>query len=72
MCNVCIEKFDHHCIWLNTCVGLHNYKWFLAFMLLHAVITIYGFVAGMQIFRGIITERRLLGAQFRNNITNEI
>jgi len=72
MCNVCVEKFDHHCIWLNNCVGLHNYKWFLPFIFLHSIITIYGFVMGVQIFRGIIDEKRLWGAQFRNNVTGEI
>jgi hypothetical protein len=41
-------------------------------MFLHAVITVYGFVVGMLIFQGIITERRLLGAQFRNNNTGEL
>ena len=72
MCNVCVEKFDHHCIWLNNCVGLHNYKWFLAFILLHFIITTYGFVVGIYIFKGIIDDKKLIGAQFRNNVTGEI
>jgi hypothetical protein len=32
-CNVCIAGFDHHCVWMGTCIGRNNFRQFLRFNL---------------------------------------
>ncbi|KAK9463690.1 DHHC palmitoyltransferase-domain-containing protein [Lipomyces oligophaga] len=37
-CNRCIDRLDHHCIWLNCCIGRCNYRYFMTYISTAAVL----------------------------------
>jgi palmitoyltransferase len=42
LCGTCVARCDHHCVWVNNCVGRGNYKHFLALLLFTTLTLAYG------------------------------
>jgi hypothetical protein len=54
MCKHCIARQDHHCIWINNCVGDGNHHYFLYFIIATSVLLTYGSSIGYSLMSDIL------------------
>lgn len=71
LCGHCVPKFDHHCIWLNQCVGEGNYKYFLLFLVVHSTVFLYFGTLLIAIILSPVFEHRMWEMSYKNPHTGE-
>ena len=71
ICGHCVPKFDHHCPWINNCVGERNHIHFLFFLLANGALLTYGAFASAQILLSRIDAHKLYESRFVHRVTGE-
>ncbi|XP_013007240.1 palmitoyltransferase ZDHHC23 isoform X5 [Cavia porcellus] len=42
ICGICVRRMDHHCVWINSCVGESNHQAFILALLIFLLTSVYG------------------------------
>ncbi|XP_034025323.1 palmitoyltransferase ZDHHC23 [Thalassophryne amazonica] len=48
ICSVCVLRLDHHCVWINSCVGQANHCSFLLTLVFFLLTSVYGISLVLQ------------------------
>jgi hypothetical protein len=71
VCNKCVFKMDHHCVWLCTCIGANNAKFFVQFLVATGAYSLFFNILGgvaLLNFMGLYGETNLITLLYKNDL----
>ncbi|XP_069616647.1 palmitoyltransferase ZDHHC23 [Ranitomeya imitator] len=61
ICGSCVQRLDHHCVWINNCIGSRNHKSFLLLLVVFQFSSVYGMALTLG---AVCRDRSVLSALF--------
>ena len=68
VCNKCVKGFDHHCPWLNNCIGDESYRSFLALIFLYLAHGLFSLGIAVSV---LFLERKKFGNEGDGTATED-
>ena len=76
LCDKCVEGYDHHCPWLNNCIGANNRNSFLCFLLFFMLFNLTAFTIAVMLSVEFILQNvetdQMIGYYLFQNWTKKI
>ncbi|XP_061659115.1 palmitoyltransferase ZDHHC23-A [Syngnathoides biaculeatus] len=60
-CGACVQRLDHHCVWINSCVGQGNHRSFLLTLCVFLLTSVYGIAL---VLHSLCPQQYQVGALF--------
>ncbi|KAK2167139.1 hypothetical protein NP493_1288g00002 [Ridgeia piscesae] len=70
ICQRCIRRMDHHCPWINNCVGEFNQKYFIQFLFYVGVISVYSM--GLVVAAWVIDPKGKTGEPHQTRVLHSV
>ncbi|KAK3036607.1 hypothetical protein RJ639_031672, partial [Escallonia herrerae] len=69
-CDKCVDGFDHHCRWLNNCVGRKNYITFISLMAISVIWLVIEVGVGIAVLVRCFVNKKSMEAEIVDRLGN--